>query len=110
MPSQLWVLSRIFEALEAGCAVMVESGPPMESETLRTIKEALDFFARNAMYGKHQYEYPCIAIPQETTHVVMVIRTLGTVDVKRMLFNAVESQYGQVIEWRNENEAESHLR
>ena len=102
MPSQLWSISRICEAIEAGCAVMVEAGPPMEAHTLRTIREAVDFFARNAMYGHHEYQYPCIPIPQETTRVVMVVRMPGTVDVQKLLFSAIERKHGQIIEWGNE--------
>lgn len=101
MPSQLWSISRICEAIEADCAVMVEAGPPMVAHTLRTIREAVDFFARNAMYGHHEYQYPCILIPQETTRVVMVVRMPGTVDVQKLLFSAIESKHGQIIEWGN---------
>lgn len=99
LPIELWSLSRIFEALESGCAVMIQTGPPMETELLRTSKDAVDFLARNAMRGHHEYQYPCILIPQETTRVVMVVRMPGNVDVQKLLFSAIESKHGEIIEW-----------
>ena len=102
LPIELWSLSRIFEALESGCAVMIQTGPPMETELLRTSKDAVDFLARNAMRGHHGYEYLCILVPQETTHLVMTVRTPGKVDVKKLLYDAVEREHGQVIEWSDE--------
>ena len=34
--------------------------------------------------------------------VVMVVRMPGTVDVQKLLFSAIESKHGQIIEWGNE--------